>query len=311
MTETKAVALGEDLVGRALRRVPKQYRLALRSFQAHLQETGSELTLQTVEAYLKQKTKRGYAGQDGKRRQYTAAGFNHHVSALKALVRVLFSQSPELTAAQRLELTEGLAKIKLRKRSAADLQVGESKVLSPEEQRRLLEGSPDRERLLMLFLLATGCRVSEALSIRLDQVRSVNGHAEIRILGKGDKERTLQVPAELVDRITACYRGTVYLFESNRKGPYRREYIHRRVRDLGIKTIARPIYPHMLRHTFATRMIEEHPEQLASISGYLGHARVSTTVDLYVHQKLKYDTLAEHYRTLGGGAGKRKARRRR
>ena len=214
-----------------------------------------------------------------------------------------------MTAAQRLELTEGLAKIKLRKRSAADIQIGESKVLSAEEQRTLLEGSPERERLLMLFLLATGCRISEALGIQLDQVRPTGGHVDIRITGKGDKERTLQVPTDLVDRILACYQGGVYLFESNRKGPYRREYIHRRVRDLGIRTIARPIYPHMLRHTFATRMIEEHPEQLASISGYLGHARVSTTVDLYVHQKLEYDTLAEHYKTLQAG-GKRKAGKR-
>ncbi|MBA7483062.1 Tyrosine recombinase XerC [subsurface metagenome] len=309
MTETKAVVLKDDLVGRGLRRVPKQYKLALKSFQAHLRETGKELTLETVQGYLDQKKKRGYVGQDGVSHRYTAAGFNHHVSALKALVRVIFDKSPELTAAQRLELTEGLAKIKLRKRSAADIQVGESKVLSAEEQRTLLEGSPDRERLIMLFLLATGCRISEALNIQLDQVRPAGGHVDIRILGKGDKERTLQVPTELVDRIKACYQGGVYLFESNRKGPYRREYIHRRVRDLGIRTIARPLYPHMLRHTFATRMIEEHPEQLASISGYLGHARVSTTVDLYVHQKLEYDTLAEHYKTLQSG-GKRKAGKR-
>ncbi|MBA7547943.1 hypothetical protein ES705_40384 [subsurface metagenome] len=59
MTETKGIALKEDLVGRALRRVPVQYRLALKTFRAHLRETGKELTLETVQGYLDQKKKTG------------------------------------------------------------------------------------------------------------------------------------------------------------------------------------------------------------------------------------------------------------
>lgn len=298
MNETRDIVLRDDLIGRSLRRVPKQYRLALKSFQAYLREAGQVLSLETVESYLGQKKKQGYVGKDGGKHQYTAAGYNHHVNALKALTRVLFDKSPDLTAAQRLELENGLNKIKLRKRSPADTQIGEDKVLAPGEQDRLLAGSPDKERFLMLFLLTTGCRISEALNIGLDQIRPVNGHADIRIVGKGDKERTLQVPSDLVDQIKSCFRGETYLFETNRGKPYRREYIFMRFKRLGLRIIDRPIHPHMFRHTFATRMIEEHPGHLASVSAYLGHARVSTTVDLYVHQKLKYNTLAEHYSSL-------------
>ena len=309
MTETRDIALRDDLIGKALRRVPKQYKLALKSFQVHLQETGQVLSLETVESYLNQKKKQGYVGKNGKRHPYTAAGYNHHVNSLKALVRVLFDKSPELTAVQRLELQNGLDKIKLRKRSPADTQIGEDKVLAPGEQDRLLAESPDKERLLMLFLLATGCRISEALNIGLDQIRPVNGHVDIRIVGKGDKERTLQVPSDLVDQIKACYRGEAYLFETNRGKPYRREYIFMRFKRLGLRIIDRPIHPHMFRHTFATRMIEEHPGDLAGVSAHLGHARVSTTVDLYVHQKLKYNTLAEHYNSLINRKGSSKKKR--
>ena len=297
MEETKDLALKRDLIGKAIKALPVQYGDALKGFRTWLQTSGGagELTLEAIEAYLAGKREKGFTDKGGESRPYTAAGYNHHVHALKALIRYLFEKSPELTSAQRLEMENKLSQLKTRKRAQEEKQVGEDKVLKPVEVQRLIAKSGEKVSLFVDFLAATGCRISEALGIGLSQIKPVDAHVNIRIVGKGQKERTLRVDSELIDRIRAHFQGKTYLFETANGKPYRREYVFMQIRKSAKKILGKAIYPHMLRHTFATEMLGMYPEDLAGISGYLGHAQVSTTANLYVHGKLAFEKLNGYY----------------
>ena len=103
------------------------------------------------------------------------------------------------------------------------------------------------------------------------------------------------ISAELVNSIKDIFNGTVYLFETNKGRLLAREYVLQRFRKHGQEILGRRIYPHMLRHTFASNLVKMYPEDLAGISAYLGHAKVSTTADMYVHGKLSYAKLNGDY----------------
>ncbi len=296
MKEIKDLALRGDLIGKAIKVLPAQYADPLRCFRRWLQKTGDgTLTLEAAEAYLAGKREGGFTDRSGERRPYTAAGYNHHVHALKALIRYLFENSPDLTSAQRLELENRLSGLKTRKRAQEEKQVGEDKVLKPAEVQELIARSGEKVSLFVELLAATGCRISEGLGIRVSQIKPAGAHIGIKIVGKGQKERTLRVSSELVDRIRAHFRGKTYLFETANGKPYRREYVFMQIRKSAKKILGKTVYPHMLRHTFATQLLGMYPEDLAGISAYLGHSRVSTTANLYVHGKLAFEKLNGYY----------------
>jgi integrase len=86
-------------------------------------------------------------------------------------------------------------------------------VISPEERGRLFDALILRVRLLAEALYVTGARVSEVLGIRRDQVKE-NGTVELRLHGKGGKEREGRIPAQLYRRILKVFPEGTYLFES-------------------------------------------------------------------------------------------------
>jgi len=86
-------------------------------------------------------------------------------------------------------------------------------VISPEERARLLEALPLRVRLVAETLYVTGARVSEVLGVRRDHVKT-NGSVVLRLYGKGGKEMTSRIPAELCSRILEQFPEGMYLFES-------------------------------------------------------------------------------------------------
>ena len=89
-------------------------------------------------------------------------------------------------------------------------------VVSPEERLELLAALPLRVRLVAETLYVTGARVSEVLTVRRDQIKT-NGSVELRLYGKGGKERTARIPAELYKRILQVFPKGTYLFESSHK----------------------------------------------------------------------------------------------
>jgi integrase/recombinase XerD len=150
-----------------------------------------------------------------------------------------------------------------------------------------------RDTALLEFMYATGCRISEALDLRCDQLHLDQGVA--RVIGKGSKQRVVPVGdlalvamgAWLERARPAFCRGASpqslpWVFLSLRGQRLRRQSAWARLRKHAATAgIDRPISPHKLRHSFATHLLEGGAD-LRSVQALLGHADISTT-QVYTH----------------------------
>ena len=281
------------------------YAPAARKFIDYLETSGKPLSDESIGLYLDTKRQIGFEGKDGFHKEYKAEGINSYVYAIKHLLRVILEHSPSLTQAQRAQLNLWLQDMKPVKIAAEKKQVDADMVLRPDEIMELVDKASDRDSCFIEFLAVTGARVSEMCAIKMSDMAYVNNHVEITVLGKGAKERDLRVPLALVLRIREVFDGNEWLFETQKGKPYRREYIFMRIQkaarylpptgyiDVNGQRIPqyRKLFPHLLRHTFASGLLKMYPEDLAGISAYLGHSDPSVTSRLYVHGKLSMDKL--------------------
>ena len=195
-------------------------------------------------------------------------------------------------------------------------------LLSREEIGRLLKG-PDgrsaaglRDRAMLELLYATGLRVSELVSLELNDL-----DLEARVLrarGKGNKERLVPVGVPAAEAVRAylgvrerLLRGkrSRDLFVTPRGRRLTRQgfakFLLRYARGAGIR---RSVSPHKLRHSFATHLLEGGAD-LRAVQAMLGHADVSTT-QIYTHlERSHLKRLHERYHprgARGGGAARRR-----
>ncbi|NLC76600.1 MAG: site-specific tyrosine recombinase XerD [Clostridia bacterium] len=169
-------------------------------------------------------------------------------------------------------------------------------VMNEQEVERLLQ-QPDlstpaglRDKAMLELLYATGLRVSELVSLDLDQVHLEAGF--LRCMGKGAKERMVPIGSLAVKYLEQYLRkgrgrlakraGLNALFLNHlgtrltRQGFWK--ILKKYVKEAGIKT---NVTPHTLRHSFATHLLE-HGADLRAVQEMLGHADISTT-QIYTH----------------------------
>ena len=147
-----------------------------------------------------------------------------------------------------------------------------------------------RDRTMLEILYACGLRVSELVSLRVEQVGLNQGI--VRVLGKGGKERLVPMGEEALDWLTQYMRGprtellkgqpSNVLFPSNRCREMTRQTFWYRIKiyakRAGIQT---HLSPHTLRHAFATHLLN-HGADLRVVQMLLGHSDLSTT-QIYTH----------------------------
>jgi integrase/recombinase XerD len=169
--------------------------------------------------------------------------------------------------------------------------------LSLQEVDRLL-AAPDlstprglRDRALIEVLYATGLRVSELVALRVTDVRAEQGF--LQCVGKGNKERLVPLGDQAVSRVRQYVAGarpqllkrreSPWLFPSGRgTGKLSRAGFWKLLKVYGRKAgIQAHLSPHVLRHSFATHLLERGAD-LRSIQAMLGHADLSTT-QIYTH----------------------------
>jgi len=148
-----------------------------------------------------------------------------------------------------------------------------------------------RDRALIEVLYATGLRVSELVNLRLSDVRLDQGY--LQCLGKGRKQRIVPLgdeAASWVRRYVAESRPALtkrrevpWLFINARGGTHlTRGGFWKVLRAYGLAAGVRgPLSPHVLRHSFATHLLERGAD-LRAIQAMLGHADLSTT-QIYTH----------------------------
>jgi integrase/recombinase XerD len=168
--------------------------------------------------------------------------------------------------------------------------------LSAGEAERLIEAASGttpralRDRALVELLYGAGLRVSEAIGLERNGV-DLDERA-VRVLGKGGKERVVPVGRQAVEALRRYLaRGRPYLdrrhrpelFLNAKGGALTRSGAFLILRRLAEKAGLEPgrVHPHLLRHSFATHLIEGGAD-LRSVQEMLGHADLSTT-ELYTH----------------------------
>jgi len=183
--------------------------------------------------------------------------------------------------------------------------------LSETEVRKLLNApvvSTDiglRDRAMLEVLYGCGLRVSELVSLQVDQVNLQQG--VVRVWGKGNKERLVPLSEASVDwiqRYTRDARSNLVklvsstLFLSLRGREMTRQSFWHRIKVYGIAAgINAHLSPHTLRHAFATHLVN-HDADLRVVQLLLGHSDLSTT-QIYTHvarERLKYLHAQHHPR---------------
>lgn len=167
------------------------------------------------------------------------------------------------------------------------------KTLKDSEIRQLFQSveTTDYKGLLDLTMMelcySCGLRVSELVCLRIDQINFKGNY--LKVTGKGNKERIVPISKEassylalyMKERRTKKKAGKV-LFVHKDGSPTSRQYfflmLRKRAKEAGIKT---PLHPHMLRHSFATTLLE-NGAPIRQVQELLGHSQVETTM-IYTH----------------------------
>ena len=147
-----------------------------------------------------------------------------------------------------------------------------------------------RDAAMLELLYATGLRVTELLRLRLGDIHLDAGY--LRCWGKGSKERVVPLGSQ-ADAAVQQYlangrpvllegRRSEFLFVNRQGGALSRQGFWKRIKHYGIEAgIAQPLSPHVLRHSFATHLLENGAD-LRAVQLMLGHSDISTT-QIYTH----------------------------
>jgi len=249
------------------------YRRDLTAFAAWLGRTPSAASTEELERYVSELRAEGLAATTIARRLAAIRSFFRH--------QVLIGAREGNPAAE-----VGLP------RRARKLP----RTLSPGEAERLVEAANGttprdlRDRALVELLYGAGLRVSEAVGLEKNGVDL--DERLVRSIGKGDKERIVPLGRNAADALRRYLsRGRPFLdsrhrpelFLNARGGPLTRAGAFLILRRLAEKAGLEPtrIHPHLLRHSFATHLLEGGAD-LRSVQEMLGHADLATT-ELYTH----------------------------
>jgi len=175
--------------------------------------------------------------------------------------------------------------------------------LSPEEAARLVTIAGDdplalRDRALFELAYSSGLRLTELASLDAGRLDVASG--EVRVLGKGAKERVVPVGAAARDAIRAwlAARGTLAasdepaLFVGRHGTRLSTRAVQKRLAEWAVRQgLDRHVHPHMLRHSFASHVLQSSGD-LRAVQEMLGHASIAST-QVYTH--LDFQALAKVY----------------
>ena len=143
---------------------------------------------------------------------------------------------------------------------------------------------------LFEFLLATGARESEVSALNWNQVNFEK--VEVLLFGKGEKERFVPFSRRVYGLLGNMTRTSQAVFTNKYGQRLNPGMIYYRIRKLR-KFLGRNLYPHLLRHTFATHLVDGGAT-IADVQSLLGHESLATT-SIYTHPT---EALKERYQSI-------------
>jgi integrase/recombinase XerD len=177
------------------------------------------------------------------------------------------------------------------------------KALSMEDTKRLLDaevksGLVIRDAAILELLYASGLRVSEALTIKINDINFEGGF--LRVMGKGSRERVVPMNHRASERIKKYMRElrpgllngrqSPYLFLTGRGKPMTRQRFWQALKSFAGSADLK-LTPHMLRHSFATHLLDGGAD-LRSVQKMLGHSDIATT---QIYTKVSSDRIKKVY----------------
>ena len=144
----------------------------------------------------------------------------------------------------------------------------------------------ERDRLILELFYFTGIRLSELVNLKKSDVDFSN--STIRVLGKRNKERLIPITPYILDKIKTANNSnkSVFLFVSKKGTQISAKQVYRLVNKyLGMVTSLNKKSPHILRHTFATHMLNNGAD-INAVKELLGHANLSAT-EVYTHNTIE------------------------
>lgn len=150
-----------------------------------------------------------------------------------------------------------------------------------------LEKESQRNKCMGYLLLYTGVRVSELVQIQISDIDRLA--AQLTVRGKGGKYRQIPLRKDVLEVIHVYLQGergmsfpeSPYLFVSQRAEKVHRDAVRRWLEQVG-EILNVHIHPHMLRHTFCTRLLKNGVD-IATVSKLAGHANLNTTIKHYIN----------------------------
>ena len=220
-------------------------------------------------------------------KKYSTRSVNRKISTLKAFFKFLSIQNP-----QQINPTQRIVAPKSPKRLPKFVEETNTNRLFDEIVfEHTFEGQ--RNRLVLTILYATGIRRAELLSLKLKDVDVYN--QTIKVLGKGKKERVIPFNSFLSEALRSylplrnefCTDPTNhFLIITDKSQPAYPKFIHNVVHQyLGLVSSVQQRSPHILRHSFATHLLNNGAE-LNNIKEMLGHSSLAAT-QVYTHNSIE------------------------
>ena len=161
------------------------------------------------------------------------------------------------------------------------------------EKMRIACGENIRDNAVLELFLATGCRVSEIVNMRLENLDLLGGF--VKVIGKGQKERIVFLSdraLEYLEQYLGSRRsGAVILSTRAPHQGLKKNALENIIRQIANRAgLEKRVFPHLLRHTFATRALNKGMP-LPTLCDLMGHASVETT-RIYAKNgagKMKYE----------------------
>ena len=159
-------------------------------------------------------------------------------------------------------------------------------VLSKEEIKRILDVAAKDLRFFCMFsiLYSAGLRISELLELKPGDINESRNLIRVR-QGKGKKDRYTLLSRPLMKKLAEynrLYKPKVWLFERRPGEPFTESIVSKRLKAAAQEAgITKRIYPHLLRHSFATHLLEQGTD-IKIVKELMGHNNIKTT-ERYVH----------------------------
>jgi integrase/recombinase XerD len=220
---------------------------------------------------------------DQKDRGLSANSVARRLAAIKVFYRFLVRER-----ILKVDSTSLIDSPKLWKKIPDTLSLNEVDALLVQPDIRSTQGI--RDRAILETMYATGMRVSEVVNLKLDNINLEVGF--LRCIGKGNKERVIPLGKKAIvsiQKYLAVARPKLlhkktsdYLFVSRFAKRISRQSIWKLVKKYAkLARIKKALKPHILRHSFATHLLERGAD-LRSVQEMLGHSNISTT-QIYTH----------------------------